>query len=176
MGGSRLAVRVAVLADAAAIGRIRAPRMVALGMDGAADLDRHERWVRRMVESEEGERLLLVAEEDGAVVGYALAAWFEPPEDAPANAAPAGWYLLGVVVEPGFRRRGIGRALTEARMRWLAERTHEVWYFRDVDNLASDALHARWSFEPVTEDFWFPGTFDPDSRMVLLKARLHPAQ
>jgi ribosomal protein S18 acetylase RimI-like enzyme len=105
---------------------------------------------------EEAERCLFVATVDGAFAGYGRVARFEPPEDAPANVAPAGLYLLGALVARRFRRRGVGRALTRARMAWALERAGEVWYFASARNEASHRLHDGLGFEEVTRDFWFP--------------------
>ena len=47
------------------------------------------------------EHQLFVAVTRGAIVGYGRAALFEPGPDAPADAAPRGFYLTGVfVLEP----------------------------------------------------------------------------
>ncbi|MBU2664805.1 GNAT family N-acetyltransferase [Actinoplanes bogorensis] len=108
------------------------------------------------------ERMLFVAElSDGRIAGYARATRWTPPDDAPPNAAPAGWYLLGLVVAPEHRRRGIGRALTVARLEAVAGRATEIWYFANAHNQSSLDLHTELGFTEVTRDFWFPGlTFD----------------
>jgi ribosomal protein S18 acetylase RimI-like enzyme len=98
---------------------------------------------------------LLVAEVDD-VVGYARVTWFGAPQGAPANAAPAGYYLMGVLVDPGWRRRGLGERLTVARLAWVWERAAECWFFANARNRASLDLHARLGFQEVTRDFWFP--------------------
>jgi GNAT superfamily N-acetyltransferase len=90
------------------------------------------------------------------VVGAARVSLFEPGANAPLNVAPPGWYLVGLVVAPEWRRHGIGLALSAARVRWALERAPEVWYFTGTRNRASFALHARLGFEEVTRDFWFP--------------------
>lgn len=117
------------------------------------------------------ERLLHVAEDAGRIVGYARASRWTPPADAPPNAAPSGWYLLGLVVTPEYRRRGIGRALTVARLNAIAARASEVWYFVNARNRSSLDLHATLGFAEVTRDFWFPGlTFD-GGEGILARAR-----
>jgi ribosomal protein S18 acetylase RimI-like enzyme len=70
---------------------------------------------------------------------------------------PAGWYLLGVVVHPKWRRRGIGAALTRERMRWVAQRATEIYYFTHRNNRASQALHERFGFVNVLGDWIPPG-------------------
>jgi ribosomal protein S18 acetylase RimI-like enzyme len=74
--------------------------------------------------------LLVVATLAGELVGYGRATWFEPPADAPRDVAPRGYYLVGVVVAPAARRRGVGRALTEARLAWIGERARGLVFRR----------------------------------------------
>jgi len=63
--------------------------------------------------------------------------------------APPGHYLAGITVDPRWRRRGIGAALTDARLQWIAARADEAFYIVNAHNLASIALHERGGFEEV---------------------------
>lgn len=118
------------------------------------------------------DRMLHVADDAGRIAGYARTTYWERPADAPPNAAPTGWYLIGLVVSPDYRRRGVGRALTDARLAAVAARASEVWYFANALNRSSLDLHTGLGFEEVTRDFWFPGlTFD-GGEGVLARARL----
>ena len=129
---------------------------VALAVEAAPER-RPEAW-RAVLEEERQhpERLLLVAEADGAVVGYGRTSLLDE-----LAAAPRGYYLTGLFVRPASRRAGVGAALTEARLRWIAERADEAWFFANARNVASIALHRRFGFEEVTRDFAIPGvTFD----------------
>lgn len=101
-------------------------------------------------------RALLVAEHRGTVIGYAWLAWLTPVADGGRN-APDGWYLSGVVVDPVFRRRGIGRRLTQARIAWVLERADAAFYVVSRSNRASRTLHAELGFREVTDDFVLPG-------------------
>jgi len=112
--------------------------------------------LERRLERQAPDSALLVAEVDARIVGVSRVAYFEPAADAPANAAPSGWYLLGVNVDPACRRRGVGRALTVARLSFIAERASTAWFFTDASNEASIALHEALGFRPQTTDFWFP--------------------
>lgn len=105
---------------------------------------------------EDPDRLLTVATWDQRVVGYGRTGLFRPPQDAPDNAAPAGFYLFGLVVHPDHRRQGLGQALTTYRLNWLAPRTGRMWYFADVGNPVSTALHESVGFRRVTTDFCSP--------------------
>jgi ribosomal protein S18 acetylase RimI-like enzyme len=107
------------------------------------------------------EHVLVVAEAGQAIVGYGRARLFERAPDAAADTVPHGFYLTGVFVLPEQRRRGIARALTQARLDWIGERADEAWYFTNARNTASIDLHRRLGFEEVTRRFSFPGlTFD----------------
>jgi ribosomal protein S18 acetylase RimI-like enzyme len=126
-----------------------------LGLDPAG-------WAESLTASAtEPDRMLHVAEDAGRIVGYARASRWIRPADAPPNAAPSGWYLLGLVVAPTHRRQGLGEALTTVRLRAIAARTTEVYYFANARNEASLDLHTGLGFTEVSRDFWFPGlTFD----------------
>ncbi|WP_229659778.1 GNAT family N-acetyltransferase [Tersicoccus solisilvae] len=84
------------------------------------------------------DRLVLVAEADGDVVGWAKTHHWRR-DDPPA---PAGHYLGGVSVAEPWRRRGIATALTQRRMAWMRERADRAWCVVNAGNEASLALHA----------------------------------
>ena len=132
----------------------------------ADDLERARRVVTRVAEGGPDLWVRVVVEE-GTVVAWARADRIQPPPDAPANAAPAGFYLCGLSVRQDRRRQGIASRLTAARLAWISERADVAWTFMDVDNVASRALHARFGFVDVTTDFWVAGTRDPSVPMVL---------
>jgi cold shock CspA family protein/ribosomal protein S18 acetylase RimI-like enzyme len=103
------------------------------------------------------DRLTLVGLVDGQLAGYSTLAWLAPGIGHPTSAAPDGWYLLGLVVAPRFRRHGVGQRLTAERLRWLQGRTERVWYFASSDNLASIDLHTGFGFRLFAEHLEFPG-------------------
>jgi ribosomal protein S18 acetylase RimI-like enzyme len=90
---------------------------------------------------------MFVAKANGQVVAYGRVAELVADEAGPET--PAGYYLSGVVVEPAARRRGIALALTRARLRWVFDRTDEVFYVAGADNAASLRLHAALGFREV---------------------------
>ena len=92
------------------------------------------------------DRLLLLAEVDGDIAGFAQTNFLEKH---PVKYGPAGFYLTGVTVIPAYRRRGLGRALTAARLDWIRERANEVWYFASSANQSSIELHLAFGFEEV---------------------------
>lgn len=148
-GDQPVVVRSAILADAPALARLTEQA------DG-----RSAAWVGSLeVQLRHPERHLVVAESDGVVVGLGRATRFDPTTPGPnAPVDPdavddrlLGWHLAGLVVDPGHRRRGLGRQLIEARLGWLRSRTDEVLYVTSVANLASRRLHASMGFEEIGE-------------------------
>ncbi|ALV44003.1 GCN5 family acetyltransferase [Pseudarthrobacter sulfonivorans] len=88
------------------------------------------------------DRHVVVATVDGAVIGWGKTHHWDH-DDGPA---PSGHYLGGVTVLPAWRRRGVGAALTEERLRWVWARAPQAWYVVNADNLVSIELHRRWNF------------------------------
>ena len=146
---SSFSIRRAVPADLPDIVRILHER------DGGSRKD-HARRLRSQIEDSE-RRHPIVAVVDDRVAAYGRSAYFVPPEGSPADTAPEGWYLVGVVVDPEHRRRGIGLALTERRLAWLRERTDHAYYFANAENRATIDLHGKLGFVEVTREFSFPG-------------------
>src|SRR5262245_40457130 len=83
------------------------------------------------------DRVLFVAEVEGEFAGYGRMERLDPEPVGDVPAAPAGWYLVGVVVPTRWRRLGVGTELTRARLAWAWDRTDEVWYFVNARNQAS---------------------------------------
>lgn len=103
------------------------------------------------------DQALFVADVDGEIIGYARVLSHRRTQTASGDAAPAGYYLMGLVVGDRWRRRGIARALTEARLDWCWARTDRVWYFASADNRASLDAHRGLGFREVTREFQFAG-------------------
>ena len=64
-------------------------------------------------------RHVVVATVEGAVIGWGKTHYWDH-DDGPAL---SGHYLGGVTVLPAWRRRGVGAALTDARLRWAGSST-----------------------------------------------------
>jgi len=105
---------------------------------------------------------------DEGLAGYGVI------EQKPAYSddVPGGYYLTGLVVEPKYRKKGIGRALVTARLDWAWPRTDYVWYFQNSRNDVSKMTHGKLGFEEVARDITIPGvTFDwRDGTGVLYRA------
>jgi ribosomal protein S18 acetylase RimI-like enzyme len=128
--------------------------------------------VERTIAQAGDQSLVVVAETHGAVVGIGRVKYFRPPPNAPVNTAPEGWYLFGLIVAPSERRQGIGRALTIARLDWIAERASCAYYFANARNEVSLALHRELGFADVTTDFAFPGASFQGGTGVLCRVAL----
>lgn len=116
----------------------------------------------------------VVAVVGNLVVGYARTLPFHHDAASPPDAAPDGYYLLGLVVALAHRRRGVGRLLTKERLRWLVERgTASAYYYTGPDNVASRELHEQMGFRRLTRTFWFPA-LPPDHCEVLYFLHLPP--
>jgi phosphinothricin acetyltransferase len=105
-----------------------------------------EDWERAVDKTLEGERQLLVAEIDGTIGAFAQA---HRLDEHPVDHAPAGYYLTGVTVLPPYRRAGLGREFTLARLEWIRERADAAWYFAAAENAASIRMHQQLGFTEV---------------------------
>ena len=120
------------------------------------------------------DRLLLVAIVDDSIVGFARANYFEPTPDSLSNVVPPGWYLGGIIVTPGFRRRGIGLELTRRRLNWIAERANVAFCCINALNEASIDLHLRFQFNELSRDISFPGSNFTGGVGILFGLKLRP--
>lgn len=87
---------------------------------------------------------LFVAHHQGEIIGFSRLDWLE------AQDGPAGWYLLGLVVSKDFRGRGVGLALTKARMQSLSA-GEKIYYFANAKNRASIVLHEHLGFVKIKD-------------------------
>ena len=117
-------------------------------------------------------RLLIVAEHQGIIIGTARAAYYQPHLFTNRNSIPEGWYLLGVLVYPQYRRYGVAMALTRYRLNWLTTRTSQVWFFANANNRASIDLHWQLGFHEVERNIEVPGVTFSNGIGVLWTRRL----
>jgi aminoglycoside 6'-N-acetyltransferase I len=159
-----MTVRQACDHDCARIGLISAVR------SGAEPAERAER-VRAFLSGKaaRGEGVVFVAEADGVVVGFGRAEWLDAPDTGSDRSTPPGWYLSGLVVEASFRRRGIGSALTRARLEWLRQRTDRVFYVANASNAASIRMHERMGFREIARGIEAPGVTFADGEGTLFE-------
>jgi ribosomal protein S18 acetylase RimI-like enzyme len=137
--------------------------------DGGDRVDAENRCERDILDES---RLLLIAATADGLVAFGRAGYWEPPPGSPADVAPAGWYLFGVIVREEWRRHGIGLELTRQRLDWIRRRADEAFYFANARNRASIDLHARLGFVEVTREFTFPGSSFDGGVGILFRADL----
>jgi ribosomal protein S18 acetylase RimI-like enzyme len=160
-----LVIRRALETDTRGIATLLASR------EGIAVEDALRRTGRDVADAD---TLLLVALVGGTVVGFGRAAVLTPPADDRLRAMPAGWYLLGVVVADDWRRRGIGRALTAARLQVIRGLATEAFYFANAGNVVSRRLHEGFGFVELTREFE-PGVAFEGGVGILYRAVLSTA-
>ncbi|MCP3973141.1 MAG: GNAT family N-acetyltransferase [bacterium] len=125
-------------------------------------------WTQRTLGRMSERGCVVVATTDARVVGYGVADWLDP------DAAPDGFYLLGVVVDPEFQRRGIAHVLTERRLDWLRERTDRVFYFANASNRATIDLHRTFGFRQLNHITSIAGVTFDGGKGILYEAGLPP--
>lgn len=158
-----LDIRPAAVADCPEVAAIAHER------DGVPLADGKLRCETEVVDRD---RLLLVAHTGDEVAAFGRAAYWKAPPAAPANTAPNGWYLFGVIVRDRWRRRGIGLELTRRRLAWIGTRASEAYYFANSRNRASIELHEKLGFVEISRDFTFPGATFEGGEGVLFRVDL----
>jgi ribosomal protein S18 acetylase RimI-like enzyme len=131
--------------------------------------------VRRWMAMPLDRHLSLVARMGGQFAGYGRVVLVDAaqPQNDGVEPPPTGWYLMGVIVDPSVRRRGIGLALTRQRLCWVAERATEAFFFANSLNRPSIDLHAGLGFKELRRDFQFPGaTFSGGGIGILFRVDL----
>jgi GNAT superfamily N-acetyltransferase len=127
------------------------------------------KWTRRMQAWLEQGHVIFVADRRGTILGFGRVCWLTPVADGGRN-APDGWYLNGIVVEAHHRRRGLGRALVQARCRWAWEQGERIYFVANAVNRASLDLHREVGFRELSRDFEMPGVTFTGGEGVLFGA------
>jgi phosphinothricin acetyltransferase len=141
--GTALLIRDAILADAAAIRNIYAPYVADTIVSFEIDPPSTDEMARRLAEILK-DYPFLVAERDGAVVGYAYAGRHN------ARAAYRHSVDVTVYIAEGARRSGVGRALYGELFRTLKDRGFHMAYAGiSLPNEPSVGLHEAIGFTPI---------------------------
>lgn len=165
MGGmierNALEIRAATTADAEVLGRY-GEALMALhhDLDGKrfiAPTDRtpsmYAEYLKR--QSDQKGSIVLVADRNGAVVGYVFAQ-IEGP-DYMALRGPAG-VIQDIFVEPSHRGKGAGKALLDAALRWIEENGSprvvlSTAYANDAAQRLFKSAGLRFTMIEMTRDF-----------------------
>lgn len=128
-------IRRALAADAQAIGALW-EKLVAYhhALDdrlpvGAADGGAtYARYVQDRLEHSHSHTCILVAEDDGHIVGFVLGVIMDMVPDMFVQSA--GGYLSDIFIEDGYRRNGVGAKLVETLVSWFRSRGVDYfeWY------------------------------------------------
>jgi L-amino acid N-acyltransferase YncA len=138
------AIRHATADDAEAIAAIYGPYCTDSRISFEETAPDAGEMARRIVGEKPGYHPWFVAEEAGAIIGYAAS--------SPFRTRPAyRWSVeTGIYLAPGAQGRGIGRALLETMLTTLARQGYvAVIGAIALPNPASVALHERLGFERV---------------------------
>ncbi|MEQ8223621.1 MAG: GNAT family N-acetyltransferase [Candidatus Eremiobacterota bacterium] len=146
----KLKIRPAVSGDIPCLASIKHDR-------GGGDYEAHVKSFQEDILTANDKKLLILAQVDEKIAGFARAGYFSPPPNSPVSIAPEGWYLLGIIVSPEFRFCGVGSELTVFRLDFIAKYADEAYYFCNAKNLVSIDLHKKFGFVEITRDFTFPG-------------------
>ena len=162
-----LTVRPAEMQDVDALGRISADRE-------GGDAPTHSAMFKRAIEDDGTccTSFALVAEVEGDIIGFGKVRHLNGARADDGSASPEGWYLTGVVVDPRFRRQGVGSRLTEVRLQWISGRSRFAYYFSNAGNSVSIMLHRRFSFVEVARGSEFAGVSFAGGEGVLFRADL----
>lgn len=110
----------------------------------------------------------VVAEVEGLAVGTSsLMVWPEHTD------SPQGWYVSGITVVPGWRRRRIADRMMAFELARLDRAGLPAWSVVNLANRASLDLHARHGFVEVAKAPQFAGiTFAGGTGLLLRRAAL----
>ena len=148
-------IRTARPEDAAAVDAIARTRG-----EVAPDLVvRLDAWIR------DRDRLVVVAERDAQVVGWAMLAHRVGHDDA-----PDGWYVSALTVHPDWRRRRIGDRLLTELLAWPRASGSAIRSVVNAGNIPSLDLHRRHGFLEVGRAATFAGITFVGGAGVLLTA------
>ncbi len=132
-------------------------------VNAVCDASERTRWTREMI-APRSDRIVLVAVTRGTLIGVAKTHFHVNRE----GSSPAGHYLGGLVVGPEFRRRGVGSALTRARLEWIWSRASTAHYFANEHNTASIRMHEALGFQAVGRFQEIRGVTADDGRSELI--------
>ncbi len=142
-------VRLALESDAAAIAQLYATRH-------GRPFDEVEPGVLKEIEYQVAgtwPHRVFVAAVGEDTAAYGRVRRVVPGADGQPEMLPDGWYLMGVIVDPTLRRRGIALALGRHRLAWVAKRADEAYCFTNRKNHAALDLHRKLGFQPVELEF-----------------------
>jgi GNAT superfamily N-acetyltransferase len=141
-----ITVRQATSADIADLVRLRRMMFEAMGFDDPAQLDAEDKAAEAYFATEIPPGRFqgwLALTPDGLAVGSGgVVVDLHPP--SPTNLSGRSGYIMNLVTDPRYRRRGIARRLMQAMLQWLAARS-----------IQRVTLHATEIGRPLYEELGF---------------------
>jgi ribosomal protein S18 acetylase RimI-like enzyme len=95
---------------------------------------------------------LYVADLDGEVLGFCRFYHSSGlPREKKIYPSPEGWYAMGIMVHPKYRRQGIARFLSLNRIKALKEMgVKEIYSVVDAKNMTSMRMHREFRFNEIS--------------------------
>lgn len=88
----------------------------------------------------------------GEVVGLTRLAYFSKNDSRVKYPSPEGWYQIGSIVLPEFKRQNIARAFHEHRAKYvLSKQAYKLYSMAFDTNHVSIKMHQRFGFEKIKE-------------------------
>jgi ribosomal protein S18 acetylase RimI-like enzyme len=116
---------------------------------------------------------IFVAEIDNQVVGFSRCIFLKEKNDlGEKRDIPEGWYLMGVLVNPKFRRMGIAEKLTNKRLEYILTKGSTAYYFSNSQNQSSIDLHTPYGFHEIARQPSFLNIEMDGGEGILFKAEL----
>jgi GNAT superfamily N-acetyltransferase len=118
--------------------------------------DRFEHIIRSETENEiqkqHDEYKLFVGVLDGKVVGITRLAFFGKNDSRVKYPSPEGWYQIGSIVLPDYRRQNIARAFHDHRVKYvLSKYSYKLYSMAFDTNHVSIKMHESFGFEKIKE-------------------------
>ena len=117
---------------------------------------------------------LIVSEYKKEIIGFGRSIYYDLKKIQVTYPAPSGWYLMGVVVKPEFRRHGIGQYLTKERLIRISKNSKEAYYVVNSHNKTSIELHKKLGFKKIDEGEGFLNIKFDSGKGYLFKICLDP--
>ena len=146
VSSNEITIRQATVADIPDLVRLRRAMFEAMGFDDPAQLDAADAaaaaYFAETIPTGEFHGWLAIASANEAVGSGGAVIVQHPP--GPSNLSGRAGYIMNVVTVPSYRRRGIGRHIMQAMLKWLTEQgIHRV------------ELHTTEMGQPLYEDLGF---------------------
>lgn len=112
-------------------------------------------------------KFVCLVEIDNKIVGYGRLKRFEGTHYP--YPGPNGWYLMGLLVHPKFRKKGIAKKIIKFRMDFLEKISTHVYYVTNETNAGSIKAHERYGFKEIERGKGFMSVEFQNEKGILFK-------